>query len=441
MSAASAARAYDEAVAYVTGLVRAEPSSVAERERIGLTPVRGLLDALGNPERALACVHLAGSKGKGSTALLCEQLMRAAGRSVGTYTSPHLVAWTERIRIDGRPVSERGFADAILAVRSAARASTGPAPSFFDVLTAAALLEIARAGVDVAILETGLGGRLDATNAIAHPRATCITTIELEHADRLGGTLGAIAREKAGIVKPGAPLVIGRLGDEARGVVEDRARALAAPVWSLADRGTIDPRAGGGWRITLSVDTGAITFDVGHPSAVVAENAALAAACASVSGILARAALETGAAALERCRVPGRLDVLGRAPLRVVDGAHTVESVARLVELLDALDAPPLDLVVSVTRGKDARALLAPLLARAARVHVTTAEPTRSIPAQELAATLRELRPALPIRVIDEPRAALRAALAETSPDGALCATGSLYLAGAALDALDAPKR
>ena len=129
--------------------------------------------------------------------------------------------------------------------------------------------------------------------------------------------------------------------------------------------------------------------------------------------------------------------MLGRAPLRVVDGAHTEESVRRLIELLDALDAPALDLVVSVTRGKDARTLLAPLVARAARIHVTTAEPTRSIDAAALATALRELDASVPMRVIADPRRAVLAALADTPPDGALCATGSLYLAGAALRVLE----
>ena len=233
------------------------------------------------------------------------------------------------------------------------------------------------------------------------------------------------------------PLVIGRLGDEPRAVVEARAHEVAAPVWSLADRSAIRPRAAGGWRVSFALQTGELDFDVAHPSAVMAEDAALAAACAAVSGCTDAASLSRGAAALERCRVPGRLDILGRAPLRVVDGAHTVASVRSLLELLDALDAPPLDLVVSVTRGKDPRALLAPLLPRAARVHVTTAEPTRSIGAPELAAAVREISPTTPMRVVADPRQSLLAALAETPADGALCATGSLYLAGAALRVLE----
>ena len=207
------------------------------RERIGLAPVRGLLERLGEPHRRVPCVHVAGSKGKGTTVLLAERLARAAGLRTGSYTSPHLRRWTERLRIDCEPVEDHVFASLIERTRGPAEVMAGdpasPGPSFFDVLTAAALLHFAESRVDLAVLETGLGGRLDATNVVT-PLACCITTIELEHTDRLGTTLRAIAGEKAGIVKPGVPLVLGRVAGEARDAILARARDVGAPVWRSA---------------------------------------------------------------------------------------------------------------------------------------------------------------------------------------------------------------
>jgi dihydrofolate synthase/folylpolyglutamate synthase len=438
---------YDEAIEYVTGLVRAEPTPQAVREQLGLEPMLGLLDRLGRPHEALPCVHISGSKGKGSTSLLCEGMLEAAHVRTGTFTSPHLLRWTERVRIGGRAVHPDTFADAVLQVRAAALRAPH-LPSFFDVLTAAALVLFRASGVQMAILETGLGGRLDATNVVEHPRATCITTIELEHTDRLGTTHAAIAREKAGILKRGAPLVLGRLRPDARAAVLERAQTLGVAVWSLAEQpdpmpGTVGTSAG--WRLSLALTPhGAgvdrVQLDVGHPSAIIADAAALALACALQARVVeSELVLAAARPLLTRCRVPGRLDVLGHQPLRVVDGAHTNESIAHLRKLLEDLGARELRLVVSATRGKDAGRLLGGLAAGAARVYATCAEPSRSLSADELAGTLAAAAPQASLCVVEDPRAAIRAALAETPATGALCVTGSLYLAGIGLEVLEAP--
>ena len=205
------------AEAWLEGLINLERSPAALRQaRLSLAPVQSLLARIGEPQRGLHVLHIAGSKGKGSTALLCEALLRAAGVSTGTFTSPHLERWTERFRIDGREVPEDALAATIGELRphvEALRGSPEP-PSFFDVITAAAFQLFSAARVDVAIVEVGLGGRLDSTNVV-EPAVCCITSIELEHTDKLGDTLAAIAGEKAGIAKPHVPLVVGPLPAEA----------------------------------------------------------------------------------------------------------------------------------------------------------------------------------------------------------------------------------
>ena len=197
-----------EAGAWLDGLINREKRTDWSLERLSLEPARALLARLGDPQAPLRVLHVAGSKGKGSTALLAEAVLGAAGERVGTFTSPHLERWTERVRIGGAEVADAALAAAVETVRPHVEALQGGAPervpSFFDATFAAALVCFRDAGVDRAIVEVGLGGRLDSTNVVA-PQATAITSIELEHTDKLGATLAAIAGEKAGILKPGAP--------------------------------------------------------------------------------------------------------------------------------------------------------------------------------------------------------------------------------------------
>src|SRR5215472_1154630 len=203
--------------------------------RLGLEPMRAACNALGHPERTFAAVHVAGTNGKGSVCAMVESILRAAGKRTGMYTSPHLHRFAERIRIDGEPLDDAALARVLSDVLKRA-----PELSFFEVATAAAFVAFREAEVDVAVLEVGIGGRLDATNVIPPPLATAITRIALDHTDRLGPTLAHIAREKAGIAKAGVPLVVGSLDEGPLAVVEDAARAVGAPV-VFAER---DARAG-----------------------------------------------------------------------------------------------------------------------------------------------------------------------------------------------------
>jgi dihydrofolate synthase/folylpolyglutamate synthase len=431
-------RSLADAAAWLEQLINVERRPDLPYARLGLEPIRELLARLGDPQRGLSVVHVAGSKGKGSTALLVEALLRALGERVGTFTSPHLERWTERFRIDGREVEDERLADAVARLRphvEALRAERpARAPTFFDATTAAAFLLFAEAGLDRVVLEVGLGGRLDSTNVV-DPAVTCITTIELEHTDKLGSTLAAIAAEKAGIVKRGRPLVIGALPPEAAAVVLERAEELDAPVARLGHEFEATLRDAGRDGLALTLHDGALEVDALLPvlGAHHAANAALALACvrrleAHGDAALAAAAARGFAAAV----LPGRVEVVGRAPWLVVDAAHTAASAAALAEALACLPRDALHLVLSVSAGKDLGAILAALLPLAAQVTFTRAEPARSLAPEEIAAAARAVAPGAAMRVVPNPHLALRAAREAAAPGDLVVATGSVYLAGIA---------
>jgi dihydrofolate synthase/folylpolyglutamate synthase len=438
-------RTLAEAERYLEGLLNRERASAAAYRRLGLGPVRRLLATLGHPERGLCVLHVAGSKGKGSTALAAEALLRAVGRRVGVFTSPHLERWTERFRIDGAEVEGGRLAAAVERLRphlDRLRAEMPEdAPSFFDAATAAACLLFREAGVEHAVLEVGLGGRLDSTNVVV-PAVACITSIELEHTDKLGPDLASIAREKAGIVKPGVPVVSGRLPAEAEAVVAERCAALGAPLFRLGRELGFEARDLGLEGSELSVADGALRFDgrLPLPGPHQAANAALALACVRrlapeiPPDVLAEAARR----GLGGLRLPGRLEILGRRPWLVVDAAHTRASAAALAALLARIERGHTHLVLSISADKDRAAILSALLPQASQVTLTRAEPTRSLDPTVLAEAVRASAPRLEPRVVPNPHLALRAARESLGPRDCLVATGSVYLAGIARRVLGA---
>ncbi len=429
--------------------------------RVDLRPVRALLDRAGHPERDLRILHVAGSKGKGSVALLAEAVLRAGGHRVGTFTSPHLERWTERFRVDGTPVSEGELEGTLEVLRPAVEAlredDRQPTPTWFDVTTTAAFLLFRGAGVDYAVIEVGLGGRLDSTNA-ARARVACITSIELEHTDRLGDTLAAIAREKAGILEAGRPVVVGALAAEALDVVEARARELGAPVVRFGRDlrveplpGPVHPCSAQRFRIRDAGGAGApgpleVEAELPVAGAHQTVNAALAVAAARrLPGYADRLGTDGEALAhargLGRAVLPGRVEVVGRKPLRLVDSAHTPASARALASVLEGLPRKDLRLVLSVSAGKQIDALLGLLVPGATEVFTTRAEPLRSLPSGELAARVRGRFAGVPVIAEDDPRRCLAAALGRSGPRDLLVAAGSVYLAGIARRVLraDAP--
>jgi dihydrofolate synthase/folylpolyglutamate synthase len=383
-------------------------------------------------------VHVAGSKGKGSTALLAESILRAAGERVGTFTSPHLERWTERFRLEGEEVDGARLAAAVERLRphvcTLRDEEPSRAPTFFDVTTAAAFLLFAEARVDRAIVEVGLGGRLDSTNVV-DPAVACITTIELEHTDRLGDTRAAIAREKAGIVKAQRPAVVGALAADALAVVEARARELGAPLSRLGVDFDVSilRRDLDGLRLRLRdgpLDVEATLPVLGDRQA---SNAALALACVRRLAAHGDAELrEAVSLGLGSARLPGRIEVLARAPWTIVDGAHTEASARALADALALLPRRRSRLVLSVSAGKNLAAILAALAPLADEIYATRAEPARSLDPVTLADAVRAVVPAARLHAVPNPFLALRAAREGLGEGDLVCAAGSIYLAGLA---------
>ena len=441
-----------EATAYLEGLINHERRPGFRYARLDLRAIAALLEAIGRPHDSLTVIHVAGSKGKGSTCLLTESILEALGASVGTFTSPHLESWVERFRIRGAPVSEQKLADAVERVRPAVEAlRQGPTetqPSFFDATTAIAFLLFAEADVDYAVIEVGLGGRLDSTNIVA-PKVTVITSIELEHTDKLGDTEALIAGEKAGIVKPGIPLILGELRPEADAVIRARAREVGAPVrafgvdFEVAGDAVPDglARSSGsppGTQTIRYADGDGLDFTCelamsGRPALV---NAGIAIECVRsvqrAGGFSADAIVAAARHSLARKRLPGRIEILRGDAEVVIDSAHTIESARALAEVLSQIAPAGFELLLSVSGDKNLEGVFDALLPGALRVWTTQAEPIRSLPAKELAERVCERVPGVDVRAIDDPVEATLAARAALPAGVRLCATGSIYLAGIA---------
>jgi dihydrofolate synthase/folylpolyglutamate synthase len=397
-----------------------------------LSRMRSFLAEIGDPHLHGRNVHVAGTKGKGSTCLMLEALLLAEGYRVGTYLSPHIEHVRERIRIDGAPIEEPRLAATVTSLLGALERRRGDGadgfPTFFELMTALAMYEFRSLAVDYSIYEVGLGGRLDATNVI-DSSWTAITGIGLEHTQVLGDTLRRIAAEKAGILKRGIPLVLGPMAPESREPIVERARALDAPLEEVerdavtllgSDRMRVRPFArpfpcgcirGPGLRADLAIAT-----RLWH--AVLAR-----AGRAPDEAVLARA--------LERLILPARLEQFPTDPPVLLDGAHTTDSIASLCVALEELVFPaPRVFVFSIASDKNVRAILREVAGVAHEFIFTRCDPVRSVAPADLARELRALAagPGGPTcRVVEDPREAFWAAQQTRHP---IVVTGSLYLTG-----------
>ncbi|HVL86794.1 MAG TPA: folylpolyglutamate synthase/dihydrofolate synthase family protein [Candidatus Thermoplasmatota archaeon] len=408
----------------------------AWRANFRLDAIEILLSELGHPDRAYPIVHVGGTNGKGSVCAFLDATLRASGRRTGLYTSPHLVDFSERIQVDGAPIAPAVFAgrmEAILPAFEAARSRVGEV-TYFELLTALALHHFREERVEAAVVEVGIGGRLDATNAIARPAATVITNVTLEHTDVLGPDVPSIAREKAGILKPGVPLATAARG-YALAVLADAARGVGAPVRHV-DELALRPEGGtlDGQRFTARWGGKRRLFSTRLLGDHQVENAGLA--MLALEG--ARSALpvdgEALAAGLARARWPGRLDVCDRDPLTLLDGAHNPDAAARLGAFLDRYELSPAVLVLGILKDKDVDSVLERLVPRGSRLVASTAPGPRGLPAAELAARTRGR---IATDVVEDPRLALdQARRLARSDGGTVVATGSLYFVGAILASL-----
>jgi dihydrofolate synthase/folylpolyglutamate synthase len=386
--------------------------------KFGLDNISALVARLGHPERTFRSVHIAGTNGKGSVTAMVDAALRAAGHRSARYTSPHLVDLTERFVIDGRPVSQDDLVTAVADVREVidslrAHGGLDVQPTFFEVTTAVAFELFRRAGVEVAILEVGMGGRLDATNVIAPPHvaATAITSIALEHQKYLGTTLKEIAFEKAGIIKPGVPVVVGPLEPEAAIVIERVARERGAEVIR-----------------TSAADCGRLA--IGLPGSHQIENAAIAVRLVQIldaNGI--RVPAHAVAAGLADPQWPGRLErrQLGEGRELLLDAAHNPAGAAALASYLSTHGEAMRPLVFAAMRDKDVAGMFTVLLPAVGRLVVTRASNPRSAEPETLAAHARGIAPGLPISIEPVVADALAAAWRH-SPR--IVVAGSIFLLG-----------
>jgi dihydrofolate synthase/folylpolyglutamate synthase len=399
------------------------------RRTFDLDRMRNLLAALAHPERHPQVVHIAGSKGKGTVARLIALGMQRAGRSpIGLYTSPHLVDLSERIMIDGVPIHEAAFATAAERVRPhlAAARGTPAAPTFFELMTAVAHCAFQDAGCKVVVLETGLGGRLDATN-VCEPDVTVITSIELEHTRLLGDTLTLIAGEKAGILKAGVPAITTAM-DEALDAIRTRARSIGAPLEAIGDDVQLTRvTAGPGPQLRLTV------VHAGHSTPVSVALPGVHHAGGVAAAVRALQLLAPGidaAAALEDARLPGLLEPVATAPLVLIDGAHTARSAEATRNALEAC-YPGREhvLLLCLLQEKDVAGIIRPLCRGAQHVVVAPVQSPRTMSTDELTDAVLACSDA-PVSTAPDAPAGLEQARRLAGPEGLVLATGSLYLAG-----------
>ncbi|MDH5526797.1 MAG: bifunctional folylpolyglutamate synthase/dihydrofolate synthase [Nitrospirota bacterium] len=402
--------------------------------KLGLETVTGLLDALGNPHLKYPSLHVAGTNGKGSTVAFADALLRAMGLTVGRYTSPHLEDFSERIAVAGVPVSD---ADLVaLAGRVAAVAGDDPPPTFFEVGTVMALAHFARAAaggpVDVAVVETGMGGRLDATNVLT-PKVSVITGVSLEHAEHLGATVAEVAVEKAGIIKPGVPVVTGAEG-KALAVIRATAEERGAPLYVLGEHFDV---LGEGTLAYRGIRTNYTGLTLSLAGSHQRRNAALALAAVELMFPPGVAVAEaTVRSALSATRWPGRLESVPGAPPVLMDAAHNPEAAAVLAAYLAEWGkGVPLWLVLGVLADKQFVQMLEPLREHVHHLILTRPDTPRGgdLPAQACVAGRMNLSMEIAPRVADAVALALKAAEAE---GGRVCISGSIYTLGEARAAL-----
>ncbi len=411
-----------------------------------LDRIRVLLAKLGDPQLSFPSIHITGTNGKTSVARMVASILEVGGRKVARYTSPHMQSVTERICVDGRPITERDFASTLKRVIPLVEETdreTGDPLSYFEITTAMAFLYFAQRRVDVGVIEVGLGGRWDATNLV-DSRLQVITGVAFDHMAELGDTLEKIAWEKAGIIKedsyvvsavgdPGALEVIAGTCEEKRSNLK-----LFGRDFSLL------------YNLTYGVDTGKIGQAVGirgllreYPELFLpllgdhqAVNAACAVAtCECYAGTLAALSSTEVEAGLRRVKSPGRLEVVSRDPLVLLDGAHNPDGAARLAHVLaNDLDYERCILVVGILADKDARAMLELLLPLADTVVATQSADERATPARRLAEMVKEL--GKDCVVVESVGEAVRLARTLAAVSDLVCVTGSLYTVGEARTAL-----
>jgi len=424
----------------------AHASPVGERPDLGR--MRRLLALLGDPQIGLPVLHVGGTAGKGSTATIAAALLTAAGYRTGLHTKPHLRRVNERIVVNGAPI---GDADLLALIEEAAPAARAVRPTWYEFTVALALLHFRRVAVEIAVIEVGLGGTYDGTNVV-QPLVAVLTNVGLDHTEILGDTVEEIARDKVAIIKPGCIAITGATQPSVREIVAERAERVGAPLWRIGEE--IAPKVLYSYQDS-SGEEGEIFhlrvnekerehLHLGLVGVHQVTNAALAIAATDalmLHGLVVPEDILRQT--LPAIRIPGRLEVVGRKPTILLDGAHNPDKMdALLAALPESFDYTRLIVVAAFTRRHDVAAMLARLASVVDHIVLTSFAmygdfgPGQAIPPEELAALLATCEPRGTSEVVPDPIAAVAAAQAGANADDLVCVTGSLYLVGAVRDTL-----
>ncbi|MGD9872775.1 MAG: folylpolyglutamate synthase/dihydrofolate synthase family protein [Kiritimatiellia bacterium] len=407
----------------------------------GLEVTEAILAELGNPHRKIPCVHVAGTNGKGSVAAMVESVLRAAGIRTAFYTSPHLVRFNERFRIAGQPIADEELAALLENSDAAADAVSqkhGLRPAtFFEIATALAFEYFARQNAEISVIETGMGGTWDSTNVIT-PLVSVITRIGMDHMEYLGSTLEKIAGEKSGIIKPGVPVVFGKMPEEASAVILRRAKELGAPAVDAAQYASVR-------RMNQDLDGQRISIETQQGSCPPVllpllgdhqlENTAIAVAALETLADRLGTDIppEVIKKGLEKTFWPARCQILSREPPVILDGAHNTDGGEALARTLKSLKGKrPLRLVVSFLADKDADGFLKHFSRMAEHAWAVQLHGERARPVADIVSVLR--RHQIPCETAALPEALASAKKWAAENGGMVCITGSLYLAGEVLE-------
>lgn len=401
--------------------------------KLGLELIADMLGKLGEPQNRFQSIHVAGTNGKGSVASALATILQKAGYKTGLYTSPHLVRFNERICIDNQPISD---AEVVAAYQAVEAVRSGPRePTFFEYTTAMAFERFASQGVDWAVVETGMGGRLDATNVL-NPALSIITNISVEHREYLGRTIARIAGEKAGIIKPQTPVVTGVSQKEARQAIQKRAEQVNAPYYRRGEAFRVRRKADGSFAY-FGLDHAWQGMRIGLAGNYQVENAALVLAGCELlrrqGADLPEAAIREG---LSQNRWPGRLELVEGAPRILLDGAHNRMAARNLARYLSAtLGGKRIILVAGILDDKPYKAMLRDLAGACERVILTAPRIGRALAPETLAEVVRPLTQST--EVVHGVENALKHARNTADPSDIICVAGSLYVVGEAKEALE----
>lgn len=405
--------------------------------RLGLENINALLDSFERPQEAFPVIHVAGTNGKGSVCAMLERVLREHGLKTGLYTSPHLVDVRERIRINGRMILNDELCCWLKEIsrqedRLKKKGQIAGRLTYFEILTAAALLHFRKKKVDLAVLEVGMGGRFDATNVVK-PEVAVITSISLDHQQYLGETVEKIAGEKAGIIKPGKPCVSGARNREAAWVIRKKCRELSSPLVEVFGRGRKLLIENWSWPMTFVYETEdeSYRFSPSLPGVHQGENAAIAISALEVlkerGWKIKKQKIISG---LSHTEWPGRLEIISRRPPVILDGCHNEEGARAVSDYLKKTVRQPVILVFAVMKDKDVGKIAGHLFPLAARIILTRPPVERAARPEEVAGRVPEFTGKYFLE--DDAFQAFRLALALSAGEVPVLIAGSLYLVGEA---------